>query len=174
MERRSAIRQLFLLSVGVSLLPSCMSQPERASMALKNIELTKEQEELIGEIAETIIPATDTPGAKELGIHLFVIKMIDDCYDKAAQKQFIEGLKAFEADDRMGKLFIGENKTERIKMLDGILKNPSGNKAIISFLKETRKQTIKGFTFSELFMTKIVPYQLVPGRFDGCVKISNS
>lgn len=49
----------------------------------------------MAELCETILPATDTPGAKDLSAHLFVLKMIDDCYKKDHQQQFSNGLKDF-------------------------------------------------------------------------------
>ncbi len=84
MTRREALRNCFIITVGTALLPSCM-QKDKASVALKNLEVNTDQEKLIAELSETIIPKTDTPGAKDVYAHLFVLKMVDDCYEKKDQ-----------------------------------------------------------------------------------------
>lgn len=40
------------------------------------------QKKLLGELSETLIPASDTPGAKDVSAHLFALMMIGDCYKK--------------------------------------------------------------------------------------------
>ena len=96
MQRRSAIRNLAVITGGILFLPSCKSTPGMASVALKNIKIDAAQEKLLAEIASTIIPATDTLGAKEVGAHLFALKMLDDLYEKEAQQDFITGLEQLE------------------------------------------------------------------------------
>ena len=90
MERRSAIRNLAVITGGLMFLPSCKSTPGKTSVSLKNIKIDAGQEKLLAEIASTIIPATETPGAKEVGAHLFVLKMLDDMYEKEIQQEYIK------------------------------------------------------------------------------------
>src|SRR5471032_983280 len=47
---------------------------------------------LLDEIGETIIPATDVPGAKATGIGSFITMMVRDCYPPRDQAAFKEGL----------------------------------------------------------------------------------
>lgn len=92
MQRRTALKNLLLIAGGTALLPSCLHEDKKASILLNHLKISADQENLLAEIAETIIPRTDTPGAKELGVHQFVLTMVDDCMGKDDQDNFIKGL----------------------------------------------------------------------------------
>src|SRR5277367_6356963 len=51
---------------------------------------------LLAELAETIIPATDTPGAKEAGAVEFMLPMLNECTDNKTLNRFIKGLQDLE------------------------------------------------------------------------------
>lgn len=165
MERRTALKQMALLCASAMLLPSCLQGGKNASIGLKHITITEIQEKLLAELVETIIPKTDTPGAKELGVHLFVLKMIDDCYPKDKQQRFLNGLQIFE-----DKNFSGSSAQVRIVLLQEIMEKKYAESNLQYFLKEVRKQTIKGYEQSEYVMTELKPYILVPTQFRGSVK----
>src|SRR5215210_314891 len=93
--RRDAIRNCFIITVG-ALVPSCREEKSKPSISYKHLSIDGNQERLIREVSETIIPATDTPGAKDTYTHLFVLKMLDDSYTQDEQQQFIKGMKEFE------------------------------------------------------------------------------
>jgi hypothetical protein len=44
-------------------------------------------------VAETILPATDTPGAKEAQVGRFMTVIVNDCYEEADRKAFHEGIR---------------------------------------------------------------------------------
>ncbi len=58
------------------------------------------KKELLTDLAETIIPATGTPGAKEAGVIEFMIPLLTECTDPKTLNVFIEGLQALEAHTR--------------------------------------------------------------------------
>jgi len=88
-NRRIAIQQLLLIWAGVALLPSCLQNEQKVSIPLKMIRIDPDDESMLAELAETILPKTDTPGAKDLSAHLFALKMVDDCYSKVNQEKYI-------------------------------------------------------------------------------------
>src|SRR5580704_6171778 len=47
----------------------------------------------LDEIAETILPATKTPGAKAAKTGVFMALMVTDCYKPAEQKAFFDGMR---------------------------------------------------------------------------------
>src|SRR5690606_21632635 len=49
--------------------------------------------QLLDEIADTIIPQTDTPGAKAAKVGEFMALMITDCYTARDRNVFIKGIK---------------------------------------------------------------------------------
>ena len=107
-NRRVAIQQLLLIWAGVALFPSCLQNEQKVSIPLKKIRIDPDDENMLAELAETILPKTDSPGAKDLSAHLFALKMVDDCYTKANQENYIQGMKDFESfvTKKTGKSFI--------------------------------------------------------------------
>src|SRR5450432_3257227 len=96
-NRRHAIKQFVIVSAGIALIPSCMHNTSKASVILKNLSIDGDQEKMLAELSETIIPATTTAGAKDISAHLFVLKMMDDCYSKEDQQKFMKGMEIFTA-----------------------------------------------------------------------------
>src|SRR5687767_14737893 len=108
MNRRTAIRNVVIISAGAGLLPSCM-RDDKSSIPLKNISVTGSQEKMLAELTEAIIPKTKNfIGANDLKAHEFVLTMVDDCSSPEDQKKFTDGLKAFDklSHDKFGQLFI--------------------------------------------------------------------
>src|ERR1700712_759167 len=97
MDRRTVVKNLALIIGGAVLLPSCMHKDGASYVQLKHIALDADQQSLIADICETIIPKTNTPGAKDLNLPQFVLKMLDDCYNKKSQLAFVTGLDEFKA-----------------------------------------------------------------------------
>ena len=64
MDRRTVIKNLALIIGGAALLPACSQDKAKSKVALKNIDITADQEQLIGDVSETFIPKTTTPGLK--------------------------------------------------------------------------------------------------------------
>lgn len=182
MNRRLALKQLAILTGGILLAPACSFNSEKASIALGNLKISAEQEKLLGEIVGTIIPTTETPGAKDLNIHHFVLVMIDDCREKSIQDDFVKGLRSFDdfIEDNFNESFLKSTPAQRQKMLEYIqsetlsAKNEAIDEEVKIFWSETRKLTIQGYMSSEYFLTEVFPYELVPGRFEGCLAISQA
>ncbi|CAL1517266.1 gluconate 2-dehydrogenase subunit 3 family protein [Chitinophaga sp. MM2321] len=177
MERRAAIRNLLIISGGITLLPSCLgTQKKQVSAGFSNLDISADQEKLLAEIAETIIPATDTPGAKALGVHLFVLKMLNDCYEKDQQEAFIKGLKQLEkiTKKQYGDSFMACDKVDREAVLKNIETTMKDAGDVSTFYKIMKQKTIQGYLNSKYVMTNLVIYELVPGRYDGYFPVKNT
>lgn len=61
----------------------------------KNFRLRAREINLLDEIGETILPKTDTPGAKAAKVGVFMEVMVRDCYTKSQQLAFMDGMKMF-------------------------------------------------------------------------------
>ncbi len=182
MDRRTVIKNLALAVGGAMLLPSCLKHDGTSYIQLKHIELDSSQQGLITDMAETIIPKTTTPGAKELNLPAFVLKMIDDCYSKKDQQAFLAGLKAFQdkvkakynssfsdlsTKDREAVLLDIENSAKKPNT-QGRQPKPQKDLAadpLMTFYWAVKQQTTYGYTTSQYFMTKEIVYELVPGRY---------
>ncbi|MBT2785000.1 MULTISPECIES: gluconate 2-dehydrogenase subunit 3 family protein [unclassified Halomonas] len=56
--------------------------------------------ERLDELAETILPKTDTPGAKDAGVGEFMAVFVSDCYTPSEREVFYFGLAQLEARSR--------------------------------------------------------------------------
>ncbi|MBB5623995.1 hypothetical protein HDE69_005092 [Pedobacter cryoconitis] len=100
MERRDAVRNIAFLmggalsatTIGV-FLDSCNTPSTKKGSGL----FSADQDQLITEVADIIIPSTKTPGAKAAGVGPWISMMVRDCYPKEAQDVFVKGLEDLEA-----------------------------------------------------------------------------
>lgn len=154
------------------LLPSCFNLEKKGSLSSKNIPLSEDDELLLQDLCEVIIPESDTPGAKKLGLHLFVLKMVNECRPERERQSFIEGLQEFRlaTEDRLKRQFIQSADSEKEAILEDLESQKFGGN-IASFYNTLKQELVKGYINSEYFMTEIRPYKLVPGGYEPRVKI---
>lgn len=133
------------------------------------------QIDFLGDLADTILPPTSSPGAKEAGVGSFIPVMVRDCYTPEDQKVVLEGLQQFAkaTKDEFGKDFQQLTLAERTAFLHQIDKEAKehqskrqGEEANHWFhlIKQT---TVLGYFTSELGATKALRYVQIPGRYDG-------
>jgi hypothetical protein len=176
MKRRAAIRDLIMIAGGITILPACFNQQDKASVALRNVQISAEEEKLLAEVADTIIPPTDTPGAKELGAHLFALKMLDDCYEKEDQQKFISGLKALDesAKKRFQHSFLQCTTAQRENILLAIENKEQFPPEVFDFYKIMKAKTLQGYMTSKYVVLNIMKYEMIPSvPYNGYYPIKN-
>jgi len=173
MQRRSAVKNIGLTIGAAIVLPSWANAWSKDSFRNFSAKISSSQEIMLSEIVETIIPKTNTPGAKELNIHLFVPKMVADCYDKQAQETFVKGLDLVDiaSKNSLSKTFLECDAKQRLEVLNKMAK--SENKEEKSFIQLVKGLTIRGYLSSEYVMTNLRIYEYAPARYHGCVPIKN-
>lgn len=172
--RRTVIKQFLYASAGIVLIPSCVQENKsKASVLLKNFSITGSEEAMLAELSETIIPKTATPGAKDISAHLFLLKMMDDCRSKEDQEKFLRGLKAFEqaSKEKNGKSFTESNAEQRAALLKDLVAEKDKDNEAAEFFSTVKRYTVQAYTSSEYFLTRVQVYELVPGRYHGCVPV---
>ncbi len=92
MNRREAVQYISLIVGGTvigssAFLAGCTNNPSGISMTFSDADVS-----LLDEVADTILPATKTPGAKAANVGQFMTVMVNDCYEAPDQKIFHEGL----------------------------------------------------------------------------------
>ncbi|WP_210486100.1 gluconate 2-dehydrogenase subunit 3 family protein [Rufibacter aurantiacus] len=167
MNRRTVVKGLLLFTGGLVLAPSCVMETSKASIRLRNLDISGEDEKLMGELVETILPTTDTPGGKTLGLHRFTLKMVDDLRGDKDQKAFMAGLDGFKklAKKQVGSSFVEASPQKRQDLVSAV----NAGKApedVVAFYRMVKDHTITGYLNSELVMTKLRVYELVPGRYN--------
>lgn len=175
MNRRSAIRNVVIISAGASLLPSCL-QNDKTGFPLKNISVTGSQQDMLADLAETIIPGTPNfIGAKDLKAHEFVLTMVDECTSPEDQKIFTDGLRAFDklSHDKFGQIFKSFTPEQKHELLAEIENKKGIPEDALKFYGTVKRYTLQSFTSSKEYMTDIRKYKMVPGPvYKGCVPVS--
>jgi hypothetical protein len=155
-------------------MPSCIQEKRKASISLKNIVISGNQEDFLADFAEMIIPKTSTPGAKDISSHIFALMMVDDCYAPEVQKKFMNGLNQFEsiAKSRFGTSFSKCSQPEKVELLKAMEGKAGIPDETLLFYNSMKRLTIQSFTTSQYYLTNIHVYELVPSRFHGCVAVT--
>jgi hypothetical protein len=175
-NRRVAIQQLLVIWAGVALLPSCLHNEQKVSIPLKLIRIDLDDENMMAELAETILPKTDSPGAKDLSAHLFALKMVDDCYTKVNQEKYIKGMKDFESyvTKKTGRSFTENDSSSKQAIVAKLDQQKPAEDGMAFFYQATKKLTIQAYTTCEYYMTKIRGYNIIPGKFQGCIPLKTA
>ena len=165
LKRREAIERISLIlggALSTQLTAGLMGQVLNAGAS---VEVTDARKALLVEVADVIIPTTDTPGAKAAGVEEFIIRVMRDCYVLADQETFYTGLAQIDAASQKahGKGFTDLSADQRNAIIQDATKT---NKA---FFKRMKELTVTGYFISEIGATQALAYLPIPGRFDGDV-----
>ena len=165
MNRREAVKQITLLMGGALSAQMTAGLMGQVINTGASIPVGAEQELLLAEVADTIIPTTDTPGAKAAGVELFIIRVMRDCYQREDQEKFYAGLAKLDADSRSarGK---GFSQLDAAGKIDLLKQASANNQAFFQLMKQL---TVAGYFTSEIGATKALEYLPIPGRFEGDV-----
>ncbi len=175
-DRREALRRAALILGGVLSAPMAAGvlagcEARRApppGAAWEPRALTADQAELVAVIAEHILPETDTPGARAVGVHRFIDAMLAESYPAGERQRFLAGLAGL--DDRArrahGRGFVACAGTEQFALLDAL------DREAQPFFRTLKELTLVGYYTSEAGATRELRHVPVPGRFEGCVPLS--
>ena len=191
LNRREAIRRVSALLGGVAFaggsgLLAAVEKPGSARVATPG-EFTAEQIAFLDEIAETILPATKTAGAKAAKTGAFMALMVTDAYSPAEQKIFREGMRSVETamkeagngsfmhstpQGRLAVLTAFDHEQKRVmdarqaadrETADRAKKQPA------HFFRMMKELALLGYFTSEIGCTKVLRYVESPGRYDPCI-----
>ncbi|MEX2569033.1 MAG: gluconate 2-dehydrogenase subunit 3 family protein [Cyclobacteriaceae bacterium] len=124
----------------------------------------KAQIRFLNEVGETILPESDTPGAKEANVGEFMSVVVRDCYAPQNQKIFIDGMDKLNilCKHTYQKLFVECNSAQRTELLSKLDKEGS------EYFKLMKSLTLTGYFTSKLGATQFLNYSPAPGRYEGC------
>jgi hypothetical protein len=176
MERREAVQYIALLLGGTLVGADAFLTGCKTNTRSKK-EFTPEDVAYLDEIAETILPATATPGAKAAKVGAFIPVMIKDCYEEKDQDVFFKGMETINelADKEYNKEFMELTPAQRHDLLvkiDGEQKEYTKKKKpddAPHYFRIMKELTLLGYFTSEVGSTKARRYEQVPGKFEGCV-----
>src|SRR5437868_352871 len=153
MDRREAVQRVALLlgtSVSVPAITSVLAKTVASALTRGGYTpraLTPEQLERVATIAEHIIPATDTPGARAAGVHNFIDTMLAEYYESAERYHFLAGLVDLDARARRayGRGFLDGSAADQRALLEQLdretLERPATAAAVAN---EASRETERG------------------------------
>jgi len=200
MERREVLR-LLGSAAAISALPlEAITILQRANAEIAHSTglrtFNPHQNETVTTIAEMIIPATDTPGAKGAKVNEFIDLLLTEWYEPAETKEFLAGLA--DVDERSKKKFSAAfvdctpaQQTELLKQLDAeamdfaAKQKQAVTKSSISPLQQTtpapsnffytmKKLTLTGYYTSQIGFSKELGKFIIPPEHAGCAPVKEA
>lgn len=186
MERRKAIKNSALF-IGATLsstmlttmLQSCQEQDR---LNWQPVFFTAEQAVVVSEITEMILPRTETPGAKDLKVDVFVDLMLKETLSPSDQEHVLKGYNRFTAtcQEMFGKSFLGLNNEEKAEVLKKVGEETNtfvptvwGSKLIkqepLDFYRRVKQFTLVGYFTSEEIGKNVLRFDPIPGEYLGCI-----
>jgi len=128
--------------------------------------------DLVTAIAERILPRTDTPGATDVGVPAFVDLMLGKYSTENERQIFTVGLEQVNAASLAAhaRPFVDISAEQQDAILMKIA--VASQKKEKTFFHQMKELTVVGYFTSETVGRTVLHYDPVPGRFQGCVPIS--
>jgi len=165
MNRREAVQRISLLMGGALSAPAMAGILGQQTNLGESIQVTAQQEALLAEVADIIIPTTSTPGAKAAGAEKFIVRVMRDCYPMEDQKKFYAGLTQLDSDSKTayGKGFVALSNDQKIDMVKKLTTTDR------AFFRQLKELTTVGYFTSEIGASQALEYVEVPGRLEACI-----
>ena len=182
MDRREALLKTAYL-MGSALSPSAISGILTGCTAAPTSDwlpkfFTPDQAGVVGALIDRILPATDTPGALELGVDSFIDSMLDQVYSEKDQNRFLGGLSIvnkysqelhrntfIDCGPEDQDLVISKIQEEAIGLRQTESEQKPADQHFFFMLKEL---TLLGYFTSERVMKEQFSYRPVPDQWNPC------
>jgi len=169
MNRRDALQRTALImgtaltpALGSAILNGCVPDIE---LNWSPRFLTNKQALIAGQMADRIIPATDTPGALDVHVDQFIDYMLEEVYSTEDGGAYRTGIEKI---NRISKKELGKDFFE--------LTNDKKDMLLLAFDSEdervfqiTKELTLIGYFTSEEGMKSNFEYRPIPGEYKDCV-----
>jgi drug/metabolite transporter superfamily protein YnfA len=124
--RREAIQRVTVLLGGITLvggsglITACADERTARSYTAVGELFSADDVAFLDEVADTILPETDTPGAKAAAVGPFMALMVHDVYSLDDQQIFLDGMRHLNAEcERMhGVAFMEASPQQRLQLLE--------------------------------------------------------
>jgi hypothetical protein len=169
MQRRDVLRA-FGAATALALLPhEAVAAWARVASGLRPADgLTDAQLALIGAIADTTLPRTDTPSATDVGVPAFVNVIVTENYTDTERATFVAGLDAIEAQAKNAGAPFAElapsAQAATIEAIESVTDHRAEPSRTYWRLKGL---VVHGYFTSEPVMKQVLKVEIMPGRYDG-------
>jgi hypothetical protein len=177
MNRREAVWRIAVLMGGAMVGSEVLLSGQAIAGKAPTRGFTDDDRALLDEIGETIVPATDIPGAKAVGIGAFMTMMVTDCYNDRQHAVFLEGLGKINDACRakFGTAFMDSTPAQRTELANALdpeqmaYNKTKSKDEPAHYFRMMKELAILGYFTSEIGCTQAVKYIEVPGAFHGDV-----
>jgi gluconate 2-dehydrogenase gamma chain len=183
MNRRDLLRSVAIAIPAISGLPAdrllAVGRRAHARARAAGLQvLDPHQSETVATIADMIIPATDTPGARAAEVHRFVDLLLAEWAPDEDRKQFLEGLADVDARARAASAtdFLSATEAQRGAILTALdaeaqERRKAKSDAPPHFFERMKFLTVYGYCTSQVGATAELHYEVIPGSYDGCTEL---
>lgn len=185
MNRRSAVKSMTVLGVGISLFAGCTDHLILSDDLQQGLTFNPSQRQWIDAISEAILPKSDLTTTTFESFTDYVAKMVAFRLTPEEQLSFVNGYNLCTTDIQgMYDVSTRDIDPEQIitffkTVVDLDLTSASGYSDValaeaadkIFFCKQIRSMSIEHLTSSQEYQEGVIHYQLIPGYFHACVPI---
>jgi hypothetical protein len=197
LSRREAIQRVTVLLGGVALIDGdriLAAMPDAAAQVTTIARgvgtFSAADVAFLDEVADTMLPATSTPGAKAAHTGAFMALMVTDAYSPRNQQIFRDGMQRIDAASQReyGAPFVQARPEQRLALLqrldaerqvevdalEAARRNrapaaaPSGPDAPVHYFRLMKELALLGYFTSEIGYRQAMRYIETPGRYDPC------
>ncbi len=177
-NRRGALKKVSLVVGGAAMSPLLLSvfqscQEVKEPLNWSPIFFDEMQAKIVMQLAELIIPETDSPGSIQAGVHVFIDSFVQHCMPKETQDFVVEGLQRVNEDASVK--FGGDFTTISLADQTALLKEESAitptEEGESSFFQVFKRLTMTGYFNSQKGASEALIYVDIPGDYLGCIDL---
>jgi Gluconate 2-dehydrogenase subunit 3 len=154
--------------------------------------LNAHQDATVTAMADQIIPATETPGAKAVRVNEFIDHIVADWFLDEERARFLSGVADVDVrtQNLFQKNFVDATSEQQLAILrslgddmaaeaNALASGPRGYRGSLpepesNFYFVLRQLVLAGYFTSEAGFTQQLHEEIIPGRFEGCVPVGRS
>ncbi len=194
MHRRDLLRLLSSAAITPTISPDLFAMLRQAqpSTDYRLRTLSPGQNEMVSIMADIIIPATATPGAKAASVNEFIDVILTDWATPDERRDFLAGLSEVDrkSNTLFGKNFLSCTPEQQVTLLramddavDWAYHNRPVTDSAPSEQRDTQMRgdfyyvfktlTLHGYYTSEIGFTQELKLEIIPGAQHGCISVSD-
>ena len=166
----------------LSLFQSCRKENR---LDWQPVFLREVEAKTISTLVDMILPRTETPGALDVKVDMFIDKVFAETYDLIGQENIRVEIAAFNADckKKFGAIFLDLSEADRTRVLQeaevttgkfnpGVWGTSVGKQEPIGFYRSMKSMAIWAYFTSEEMGEKVLGYDPIPGNYEPCKPLS--
>ncbi len=192
MERRDLLKMI-AAATGFAVIGGQAFAAGLTQAGVRKLQFSAADISLLDEIAETILPKTNTPGAKDAGCGRQMAIQVQDCYSSTEQGWFMAGLAKLQlrSQQQFQRNFSALNASEKLQLLSSLDQEAKSHNGVLAgndstnvsskkapdpkkpdatephFFTLFKQLTLFVFFTSKVGATEVLRYVAVPGKYDG-------